>query len=164
MSEEQDAWVLRVLGVDVGARTNGPASVGTGAIPVGGVQFAKLRLQWQGAKASVTSELAQLKSTVEAELGTDPMIANLARLAEILRAFDEGLGDALDDLANADTPEKRNATAQIAEAVTERYIDHIVDDGLIEHVETNPFQDINVSGHLLPPLAAIQAALGTIHS
>lgn len=159
MSEERDAWVLQTLGFDVSSpRPNGQDK------PVGVVQFAKLRLQWQGAKQSVAGELNQLRSTVQAEMAEDPMIDSLSRLSEILNAFNEGLGDALDDLANADTPEKRRAAAQAAEAAAERYIDHIVDDGLIEHVETNPFQDTRVSAHLLPPLSAIQEALGSIRN
>jgi len=158
VSEEQDAWVSRVLGIAMGGTIAGVV-----AVPTGTVQFAKLRLQWQAAKRSVSSELSQLRSAVQSELGTDPMIANMARLEEILSVFNEGLGDALDDLANADSPEKRVAAAAQAERLAEQYVDHIVANGLIEHVETNPFMDTNVSGHLLPSLSAIQSALVTMH-
>lgn len=161
MSEEQDAWVFTVLGIAVGGAAGGGAA-DAAKVPVGTVQFAKLRLQWQGAKRSVSGELSRLRTAVESELGTDPMIANLSRLEEILGVFNEGLGDALDDLANADTPQKREAAAARAERLTEQYVDHIVADGLIEHVETNPFVDTNVSGHLLPSLSAIQSALASM--
>jgi hypothetical protein len=126
------------------------------------VQFAKLRLQWQQAKQSVAGELAELDKMVRGEMADDPMIGNLQRLAGILKVFNEGLSDALDKLANADTPDKRRAAAEAAQEAADHYIDHIVDDELIEYVEDNPFTETRISGHLLPPLSAISAALGTI--
>jgi hypothetical protein len=127
---------------------------------VGLVEFAKLRLRWQEAKKAVAGELSELEKMVRSEMADDPMLGNLKRLAEILKVFNEGLSDALDNLANADTPEKRRAAAGVAQKAADHYMDHVVDDELIEYVEDNPFTETRISGHLLPPLSAISAALG----
>jgi hypothetical protein len=158
---EMNAWVARVLGLTSLAPTSSPGSVEK---PVGLVQFAKLRLAWDAAKKRVAADLAQLRKTVLAEFADDPLSASLERLNEVLDHFQTGLGDRLDNLANAATPQARNQAAKASETIAAEYFAYVQTNPLIDLVETNPFMDIVISGSLSGPLTEIRRALRAVPS
>ena len=151
----QNEWVSRVLDVDVADLPQAPAGA-----PPGPVQFAKLRLSWETAKKAVAADLSQLRAEVMREVEDAELTANLKRLDEVLGTLNEGLGDLLDDLANTE-PAKRASVAQRTQAIAASYLEHVLNDPLIDHIETNPFFDVAISGRLLGPLSAINGALGS---
>lgn len=154
--EQMMAWVTRVLGF-----TFVPPGEG-GQVPPGVVAFAKMRLAWNAAKNQVAADLSQLRKTVLAEFGDDPVSRSLARLDEVLGHFQAGLGDQLDDLANAATPDARRKTARASETIAADYLAYVEGDPLIDFVETNPFEPIVISGRLAAPLRQIHGALAAI--
>ncbi|HEY6431779.1 MAG TPA: hypothetical protein VIZ17_07320 [Acetobacteraceae bacterium] len=155
MSESQAEWVRRVLGYEVGAVTPQPG----GQDALGPVRFAKLRLAWLDARAGVQSDLERLRAAALEEFAGDPVTANLARLDEVLAGFAAGLEDSLDVAASAADPARRTAALAAARPVAQRYLDHVLNDALIDHIETNPFTPVTISGRLLGPLSDILQAL-----
>jgi hypothetical protein len=156
---EMNAWVKRVLGVAIPEPVERSSIAGK---PVGLVQFAKLRLSWNDAKNRVASDLSELRKVVLGEFADDPQSVSIRRLDEVLDHFQAGLGDQLDDLANAATPEARSKAARASETIAATYFAYVLTNPLIDLVETNPFMDVVISGRLTGPLTEIRNALRTI--
>ncbi len=127
-------------------------------------QLAKLRLAWVDARSAVRSDLDRLRAAALIEFANDPLAANLARLDAVLAAFTEGLEDKLDEAVNAADPAKRRAALAVAQPVAKSYLDHVLDDSLIDHIEVNPFVPVIISGRLLGPLSEIVQALAEAKS
>ena len=154
-SQEMNDWVL-------GASLPGMQSPSESSSGNAGMEaFAKLRVDWNNAKAAVSGELARLREAVLAEFGEDPLASSIDRLDAILAHFHSGLADRLDDLANA-IPAERGKPASAAAAIVAEYESYVLNDPLIDLVETNPFTEILLSGRLSGPLSAIRRALGSI--
>lgn len=155
MSDSQAEWIRRVLGYQRGGARSRPVAPDA----LGPVRFAKLRLAWLDARAGVQADLDRLRAAALAEFGDDPLAANLARLDEVLAGFAAGLEDSLDQAANAVDPARRARALAAARPVAQRYLDHVLTDPLIDHIETNPFTPVTISGRLLGPLSDILQAL-----
>jgi hypothetical protein len=123
------------------------------------VRFAKLRLAWLDARAAVQADLDRLRAAALTEFADDPLGANLVRLDEVLAGFAAGLEDSLDEAANAADPARRAKALAAAQPVAQRYLDHVLADPLIDHIETNPFTPVTISGRFLGPLSDILQAL-----
>lgn len=117
------------------------------------VRFETLHLAWDSAKQEVREALARLHQAIVGQF-TDPTAQTAAtKLDAVLARFNEGLGDRLDELRNAETVEARAEHASRAAATAERYLDSIANDPLVTHVEANPFQiRVAVRETLVPPL------------
>ena len=157
-SQEMNDWIVRVLGASLpGTQRPSESSPGNAGMEA----FAKLRDDWNNAKTAVSGDLARLREAVLTEFGEDPLASSIDRLDAILAHFDAGLADRLDDLANA-TPAERDRPASAATAIVAEYESYILNDPLIDLVETNPFTQILLWGRLSGPLSAIRQALGSI--
>jgi hypothetical protein len=178
---EQDAWMTRVLGIaipgigEVGGggdptaqaagQTTTPANgqvVGGPSGKLGLVAFARARLEWEGAKKQAASHLASLRQAVEGDADEEDaaiFAAALKRLEQVMAHFQEGLGDALDDLANADDPGKISASKARAGQIADGYLTHIDSDPVLAHIEHNPYVAAPVAVTLRAPLEKVRAQL-----
>jgi hypothetical protein len=155
VSDSQNEWIKQVLGYEIGRARPRPDS----SDAVSSFDLAKLRLAWVDARSAVKLDLDRLRAAALDEFASDPLAANLARLDEVLAAFTEGLDDKLDKAVNAVDPAKRSVALAAAQPVAKRYLDHVLNDSLIDHIETNPFLPVIISGRLLGPLSEIVQAL-----
>ena len=158
MSQAQADWILDVLGFAVG--TAGPPSGQSDKVDpdaIDQVRFAKQR--WLDARAAVKADLDRLRAAALAELADDPLAGNLARLDEVLAGLAAGLEARLDEAGKATDPARRRSLLADARTIAQRTFDHVLNDGLIDHIETNPFSPVIISGRLLSPLSDIQQAL-----
>ncbi len=123
------------------------------------VDFAKAKLEWNAAKRDVGSQLGKLKSSILGEFPEEAKV--VTRLDEILQHFNEGLGDALDDLYNAADDNVRKQTASKALGITASYLKFVETDKLVTHVENHPFESapVTIRDVLLPTLKKIQQQL-----
>lgn len=155
MSDSQAEWIKRVLGYQIGSAR--PLSDAPDAASP--FQLARLRLAWGDARSAVRLDLDRLRAAALDEFADDPLRANLARLDEVLATFTEGLEQRLDEAVNASDAAKRRAALAAAQPIAKRYLDHVLNDSLIDHIETNPFVPVIISGRLLGPLSDIVQAL-----
>jgi hypothetical protein len=127
------------------------------------VAFARTRLEWEDAKKQAANDLANLRQAVEgdAEEEEDATIfaAAVSRLEQVMARFQEGLGDALDDLANADEPGKISASKARAGQIVDGYLAHISSDPVLAHIEHNPYVAAPVAATLRAPLEKVRAQL-----
>ena len=150
---ESDAWVKRVLGVDVG--TGAPRRTGTK------VAFQKLRLDWDTTRKYLMSQIKTLESAIVAQSADEddaPQIAdNVIRLEQSIVALDENLSDALDDLYNAggNDPKLQAHALDIARG----YQSFITSEPLLQELDDNPFEKLDARARLDQTLTAIIGAL-----
>ena len=137
----------------------GPAGQGAPRADGGQVAFAKIKLQWNQAKQAVKDQLAQLGTIIVAE-DDDPETADAVRkLDRVLKRFNEGLADTLDDLYNQAVPADQPKHLQKAGRIVADYLNYIESDPLIAHVEDNPYKPVMVRRLLLLPLKGLQDKL-----
>ncbi len=153
MSDSQADWVRRVLGFDIASSAGAHADLADPG------PFGKLRLAWLDAQKAVAAELDRLRNAALADFADDPLSANLARLDEVLAGFAEGLEDRLDQITKAKTAAARGIALGATRMVAQRYFNHVLNDTLIDHIETNPFAPVIISGRLLTPLSDILQAV-----
>ncbi len=140
----------------VGAR----ASSGAGAGPRVGKQvaFAQAKIRWNQAKDGVRQQLEALHKKIVEEFN-DPESADATKkLKKVLERFNEGLGDALDDLYVAEEPQQPALRTRVGD-IAAKYLAYVRDDPLVLHVEDNPFMDVTVQATLERPLLDLQAQL-----
>ena len=151
-SVEQDAWVSRVLGIQL------PRSPSNGT----GVAFQQLRLQWDDARKQLREQVGRLEAAIleqsseEEDFGAIRAQAE-RRLGDVLEAFDDRLSDALDALYNSGGQEgglRRRAGDVVAE-----YEALITSDPLLQVLDTNPFIKVDAVRRLEATMTAISAQL-----
>jgi hypothetical protein len=153
---EQDTWITKVLGVRRPRIDMGPDR------GYSLVEFAKARLAWQDAKGRVANLLAALREEIEADEGEDdgPVFAAATKkLDAVLARFNEGLGDTLDDLANAGEPGAIGSLKARAGKIVGDYLSYVDTSPLIAHLERNPYMPLGIAEALRKPLADVQARL-----
>ena len=158
MSQAQADWILDVLGFAVG--TAGSASGQSDKVDpdaIDQVQFAKQR--WLDARAAVKADLDRLRAAALTELARDPLAGSLPGSMKCLPGLAAGLEARLDEAGKATDPAGRRSLLADARTIAQRTFDHVLTDGLIDHIETNPFSPVIISGRLLGPLSDIQQAL-----
>jgi hypothetical protein len=136
------------------------ASSGAGAGPQVGKQvaFAHAKIRWNQAKDGVRQQLETLHKEILEEFN-DPESADATkRLKKVLERFNEGLGDALDDLYVAEEPRRAALRTRVGD-IAAKYLAYVRDDPLVLHVEDNPFMDVTVQATLERPLLDLQAQL-----
>ena len=156
---EQDAWLRSVLGIKL--RGAGEAA-GSPAGEHGRVAFARARLAWEGAKKQAASDLASLRQAVEGDANEEnaAIFATAVRqLEQVMAHFQEGLGDTLDDLLNADDPGRVAALKARSRQIVDRYLALIGSDPVLAHLEHNPYMAAPVAATLRSPLENIRAQL-----
>jgi hypothetical protein len=150
---ESDAWIKRVLGVEVAG--GAPRAAGTK------VAFQKLRLDWDTTRKYLMSQIKTLESAIIAQSADEddaPQIAdNVTRLEDSMTALDENLSDALDDLYNAggNDPKLQARARDIARG----YQTFITSAPLLQELDDNPFQKLDARARLDQTLTAIIGAL-----
>jgi hypothetical protein len=164
----QDAWIEHVLGVrvsrgDAGAGGRGARAAEAVVTPQGiNVTFAKLKLEWNAAKAKAHSQLAALERAVVGEFADPATAASAADIVGITAHFNQGLGDTLDDLYNEADPVAKARLATQAATIIRDYEMYVDNDALVAHVEGNPFTTVELRAVLLPPLRAMTTTLGLL--
>ncbi len=135
-------------------------------VTAGLVEFAKLRLDWDGAKSTVGGHLAELRQAIEDDEDDEdgPVFATaVAKLGEILATFSEGLGDSLDALANASDPGRRETLRAKAGEIGDRYLTYLTSSPLVKHVDANPYDiEVGVGTILAEPLNRLKTRLAAI--
>lgn len=141
-----------------GATTAPPATAGAGGISK--VQFEKVHLEWDAAKKRVASRLDALHQAILAQSGQSEAATAARHLGRVLGRLNEGLGDTLDALRQADGDAARRPLAQQAESIAQRYLDHLSSDALVAHIDDNPYgAPVDVRGQLSAPLTRIRQLL-----
>jgi hypothetical protein len=127
------------------------------------VAFEKIHLDWDSRKQEVLVSLEALHAAiVEQDQDAEAQTA-ASNLEKILARFNEGLGDKLDALRNADTPEKQKKLAGEASAIADHYLAYLDSDPLVLHVESNPYEiDVDVVGILAPPLEDLKEQIAPL--
>lgn len=123
-SEAKQQWVQRVLGVDPGSRQGGGAQP---AAATGTVQFSKLILGWRAAERTAIDNLVALGDSVLAhpdvkDTETAKRVEQvIPELRGLIPQFGDELRDAVDDIYNADTEEKKAAARATARQAIAAY-------------------------------------------
>ena len=147
----------------IGAPSDGPAD--GAAPPPEMVALGKARLEWGQARAHAVSELARLKSLLQAEYrdATDEQEAlakALQRLDSTIAAMDEALSDQLDGIVNAQASERATLAASAKTTLT-RLIGFVGSDQILSTIDGNELApEMKVALPLRERLQAISAALG----
>jgi hypothetical protein len=124
------------------------------------VQFEKAHLDWDAQKKGVESRLAELNKAILADFADAEGTTAAKNLSKVLARFNEGLGDTLDDVRNAATPEARAPIVAKANAIADRYLQYLDSDPLVAHVESNPFEiKVDVKNSLSTPLTRLKQQL-----
>ena len=135
-----------------------PAEVRTGT-----VDYAKCRLAWDATKKSVHSELQKLERAILAEFndapGFDQLAAGVRKLDSVLLAFEEDLGDVLDDALNAPSESERQKLHQQAAALVEKFSSRALQDPFLQLLDDNPFVPIKARQSLTTALGMLSSRL-----
>jgi hypothetical protein len=135
------------------------ASVG-GAPPAGKVQFEKIHLDWNAKKQAIGGRLAALHQAILSEFNDSDGNTAAQKLDRVLARFNEGLGDTLDEMRNATTPQARSQLAAKSSAIADRYLSYLESDPLVAHLEGNPFNiNLQIKETLSAPLTQLKQQL-----
>jgi hypothetical protein len=127
------------------------------------VAFEKIHLDWDARKQEVLASLEALHEAIIAQDQDAEAQTAASNLEKVLNRFNEGLGDKLDALRNADTPEKQKKLATEAGAIADHYLAYLDSDPLVLHVESNPYDiDVDVVGILAPPLEDLKEQIAPL--
>lgn len=156
MSEVQNAWVVRVLGV-----TPSPPAPQQST---GAVSYAKSRLTWLAMRKRIDTEVDDFIGSVAEQYedeGNDQVVRELlrARLAPVLATFDDTLADTLDAATNETDPGRRRQLVGDARAIIERYQAFIAGDDLFAAMDSNPFAPTAIQKTMVTTLQALSTAL-----
>lgn len=123
------------------------------------VKLARAKLAWNDAKKAAAAQLAQLRAAVLQEFPEE--VQAVDRLDEILGRFNEGLGDRLDAIYNAQESARAPLREQAA-TIAENYLAFLQTSPLVDHVEDHPFDEVTVTVRdtLAAPLREVRQLLG----
>ncbi|MCU0878678.1 MAG: hypothetical protein MUF06_12905 [Pirellulaceae bacterium] len=127
------------------------------------VTLQKARLEWDSTRKAVQNELRTLEQAILAICRDEPDFAAIKdgtkNLYVMLETLDTRLSDKLDEALNADTPDQRAARRREALTIADEYLDFVIDDDLINHIDDNGFVRVGVRLRMLTTLNDLLARL-----
>ncbi len=162
-----EARVREGLGAPRAAPAAGPAAsaqattqpTGQTAADSPKVAFAKIKLQWNQAKGQLERDLEALHAMVLAEFDDAQTAAAAQKILGVTGRFNEGLADTLDDLYNAADAGTQARLRSQAATIAGNYQAYVDNDGLVAHLEQNPFMPVAIRGRLSTPLQQLRQQL-----
>jgi len=125
----------------------------------GKVAFARLKLQWNEAKARLEADLENLRELVLSEYDDAETAQQAHKILRITGRFNEGLADTLDDLYNAAEPALQKQLRGRASEIVGNYQAYLDGDALVAHIEENPFMPLEIRERLSAPLQQLREQL-----
>lgn len=155
--DDRNAWVARVLGIQVGAadrtvqvNANMPSVMkDDGRVRTKGanVVFQQARLLWDSARKNAHGQLRTLQKSILAEFAGEPGFVEIKavteRLDKLLEGLDERLSDKLDEILNADPLEREQLKGEAGKIVAD-YAAIIENHPGVRLLEDNPFAPIQI--------------------
>lgn len=163
MSETQDAWVARVLGVNT-ATVGPPGGAGVEPRAAGAVIYAKSRLAWLAMRRKIETEVDDFIDSVAEqyeEEGNDQIVRDLlrARVTLVMTTFDDTLADALDEATNETNLDRRRALVARARTIIERYQAFVAGESLFAAMDKNPFATTAIQKTIAATLQTLSTSL-----
>lgn len=146
------------------AQAEGPGS-GAGPAAPSVVELGRARIAWGEARAHAVSEVARLKTILQAEYRDaadeqEALAKALQRLDATIASMDEALGDQLDAIVAAD-PGERATLAAAAKATVDRLAAFVSSDEILATIDGNELApEMKVAEPLRDRLRQLGAALG----
>lgn len=152
MSEVQDAWIERVLGVRLAASRTGYV-----------VRLASAMIEWNQMRVTVGQELRRLQEAIldahEGEDDFDEIEDNVTVIDDVLAALDDRLIDKLDDLRGARDDIEKAKIAQEARRVLDGCRAYLASDPLINDIDDNGYVPLAIRPLIASTLERVAAAI-----